>query len=112
MFALSKYSPRIKSRCIVNAFYLNSLLMATNNTNTTRLLARFFAGGILLSMVTVFLLHYFGTWEQGTERPDAETTASVIVTNKCAVLGDTHILRPGSSITANESNKELKLAGS
>jgi hypothetical protein len=86
--------------------------MSTKNTNTTRLLARFFAGGILLSMVTFYLLHFFGTWEWGTERPDAETTSSVIVANNCAVLGDTHILRPGTSLTTNESSKQLKLAGS
>ena len=86
--------------------------MATSNTNSTRLLARFFAGGMLLSMVAVYLLHYFGTWEQGTERPDPETTSSVIVMNKCAVLGDVHILRPGSSLTTNDNTKKLKLGAS
>ena len=85
--------------------------MATNNTNTTRLLARFLATGILLSMITVYLLHFFGTWESGNYRPDPETTSSVIVYNKCAVLGDTHILRPTTSPTEENTN-ELKFAGS
>lgn len=86
--------------------------MATNKTITTRLLIRFLAGGILLSMITVYLLHFFGTWEWGSERPDAETTSSVIVTNKCAVLGATHILRPSSSSTYKEGANEIKFAGS
>jgi len=86
--------------------------MATKNTVTPRLLVRFFAGGVLLSMIIVYLLHYLGTWEVGTERPDAETTSSVIVTNKCAVLGDTHVLRPGSSFGDSQNTTGLKLAGS
>ncbi|RYZ26916.1 MAG: hypothetical protein EOO10_14225 [Chitinophagaceae bacterium] len=86
--------------------------MATKNTMTPRLLLRFFAGGILLGMITVYLLHFLGTWEVGSERPDSETTSTVIVTNQCAVLGDTHILRPTSSLTTNKSVRELKFAGS
>lgn len=86
--------------------------MATKNTTTARLHVRFFAGGVLLSMIIVYLLHYLGTWEVGTERLDAETTGSVIVTNNCAMLGDTHLLRPGSSFGSNPNTSELKLAGS
>lgn len=86
--------------------------MTTANTTTPRLIARFFAAGILLSMITVYLLHFFGTWEVAVERPDPETTSSVIVTNKCAVLGHTHILRPSGSLTGKEITRELKFAGS
>gem|GEM_PF-2673503 len=100
--------PGLSTTSIELTFYQ----MLTKNTNTSRQFARFFAAGILLSMITVYLLHFFGSWESGVERRDVETTSSVIVTNKCAVLGDTHILRPSSSSSTTESNRELKFAGS
>jgi uncharacterized protein (DUF2062 family) len=87
--------------------------MATKNVYAPRQLARFIAAGILLSMISFYLLHFCGTWESGNYRPDAETTSSVLVYNKCAVLGDTHILRPATTSSSNnQSIDEVKFAGS
>ena len=87
--------------------------MTINKVSSTRSLVRMMTTGVLLSMVTMFFLHYFGSWEAHNFRPDPETTSSVVLYNKCAVLGHMHVLRPGGATSAATIIvDELKFSGS
>ena len=74
--------------------------MATKPESTARNLTRSLAMGVLLSMLFTYALHVFGKWDVEFFRPDAQTTSSVILYNKCVFFGATHVLRPNTGITA------------
>jgi uncharacterized protein (DUF2062 family) len=81
--------------------------------STSRSLVRSIAMGVLLSMIFFYGIHVFGTWEIENYRPNEETTYTVLLHNKCAVLGNTHTLRPNTDISAmNDSIDGTKLGGS
>ncbi len=87
--------------------------MKTKNESTSRNLTRSIAMGVLLSMLSFYGIHVFGTWEVENYRPDPETTSSVLLHNKCAVLGSEHTLRPNMDVSAMDSGiNGTKLAGS
>lgn len=79
----------------------------------TRRLARSIAVGVLLSMISFYLIHLFGKWDMENYRPDDQTTYTLLLHNTCAVLGDTHTLRPNTGpTTLSEGVNGTKLAGS
>ena len=81
--------------------------------STSRSLVRSIAMGVLLSMIFFYGIHVFGTWETENYRPNEDTTYTVLLHNKCAVLGNTHTLRPNTDISAmNNSIDGTKLGGS
>jgi hypothetical protein len=87
--------------------------MQTKTASTSQTLGRSIAMGILLSMLFFYSIHVFGTWQIENYRPDPETTSTVLLHNKCAILGDTHTLRPNTAIPAmNEGINGTKLGGS
>lgn len=104
------YSSKDANQFSPNSF--KQLTMPTSTTYAPRQVIRLLATGVLLSIVSFYLLHFFGTWNAGIDRPDAETTSSVLVYNKCAVLGDVHILRPAASSSNKEALDDIKAAGS
>ena len=74
--------------------------MATKPESTSRNLLRSLSMGVLLSMLLTYGLHVFGKWDIEFFRPDAQTSTSVILYNKCVFFGATHVLRPNTGITA------------
>lgn len=75
--------------------------------------ARSLAIGVLFSMAFFYCIHLLGKWKVEEYRPDPETTSSLLLINTCAILGDTHTLRPGSPVD-NTGNgiSGIKLAAS
>src|SRR5215207_8945288 len=86
--------------------------MTTKTATTSRTVIRSLATGVLLSMITTYLLHVFGEWKLENYRPDPDTTGSLILYNTCAVFGDEHILRPNNISTISDSIDGTKLTGS
>lgn len=87
--------------------------MKATTESTSRSLARSIAMGVLLSMLFFYAIHVFGTWESENYRPDPETTSTVLLHNKCAILGKTHTLRPNTDISTMGSGIDgTKLGGS
>ena len=87
--------------------------MTTKTESASRNLARSIAMGVLLSMLFFYGVHVLGTWEVENYRPDEETTSTVLLHNKCAVLGDTHTLRPNTDVSAmGDGIDGTKLGGS
>ena len=87
--------------------------MTTKTESASRTLARSIAMGVLLSMLFFYGVHVLGTWEVENYRPDEETTSTVLLHNKCAVLGDTHTLRPNTDVSAmGDGIDGTKLGGS
>jgi hypothetical protein len=81
--------------------------------STSRNLARSFGMGVLLSMLFFYAIHVFGSWQIENYRPNPETTSTVLLHNKCAILGDTHTLRPNTDVAAmSEGIDGTKLGGS
>ncbi|MGC4103448.1 hypothetical protein [Ferruginibacter sp.] len=77
------------------------------------LFARSLAIGVLISMLFFYSIHVFGSWGVQNDRPDPETTASVLLLNKCAIFGKLHTLRPNTEIgDLTEKFSGTKLAGS
>ena len=78
-----------------------------------RAIARSMAMGILLSLLFFYSIHVLGAWESENYRPDPDTTATVLLHNKCALLGHTHTLRPNTGIPVMDAGiNGTKLAGS
>ena len=87
--------------------------MTTKTESASRNLARSIAMGVLLSMLFFYGVHVLGTWEVENYRPDEDTTSTVLLHNKCAVLGDIHTLRPNTDVSAmGDGIDGTKLGGS
>jgi hypothetical protein len=87
--------------------------MKIKNESTARSITRSIGMGVLLSMLFFYGIHVFGTWQIENYRPDPETTSTVLLHNKCAVLGDTHTLRPNTDVSAmGDGIDGTKLGGS
>lgn len=87
--------------------------MTTKTESPTLLFIRSLALGVLLSMLLTYAAHVWGTWSVENYRPDADTTYTVLLHNKCAVFGDTHTLRPNTDVSAMGSGIDgTKLGGS
>jgi len=87
--------------------------MEIKSASDSRNLARSIAMGVLLSILVFYGIHVLGTWEIENSRPDPETTSTLLLHNKCAVLGKEHILSPNTGITAiSEGIDGTKLAAS
>jgi len=52
--------------------------------------------GVLVSLVLFYAIHLFGSWTSAFYQPDPETTGNQVLYNKCAILGKTHNLHPGT----------------
>ncbi|CAN5504168.1 hypothetical protein BH11BAC3_BH11BAC3_32360 [soil metagenome] len=75
--------------------------------------ARSLAMGVILSMVLFYSAHVFGTWTVEEYFPRPETTSTILLHNKCAVLGSIHTLRPNTDISGlGEGINGTKLSGS
>lgn len=80
-------------------------------TNNTQLFIRSAALGVLVSMLSFYLLYVLGKWSMQNQRPDPGTTASLVIYNTCAVLEHTHQLRPADKkATLTDGVDALKLA--
>ena len=87
--------------------------MTKKPASTSRSLARSIAMGVLLSMFFFYSIHVMGKWSIENYRPDPETTSTVLLHNECAVLGDTHTLRPNTDVSAmGDGIDGTKLTGS
>ena len=74
---------------------------------------RSLAAGVLLSMVFFYSIHVLGDWNAENYRPDPETTSTLLLHNKCAILGAEHTLRPNTGISGMGAGIDgSKLAGS
>lgn len=75
--------------------------------------ARSLALGVLLAMLFFYAIHVYGAWTIENYRPDPETTSTVLLHNKCAVLGSEHTLRPNTDVSGmGEGIDGTKLGGS
>lgn len=71
------------------------------------------AMGVILSMLLFYSVHVFGTWTIEEYFPRPETTSTILLHNKCAVLGNTHTLRPNTNIAGlGDGINGTKLSGS
>ena len=87
--------------------------MKSKIESTSRNLGRSIGMAVLLSMLFFYAIHVLGSWQIENYRPDPETTSSVLLHNKCAILGDTHTLRPNTDVSAmSDSIDGTKLAAS
>lgn len=87
--------------------------MAAKTESSTLRFIRSLALGVLLSMVLTYAAHVLGAWTIENYRPDADTTSTVLLHNKCAVFGDAHTLRPNTDVSAMGSGLDgTKLGGS
>lgn len=87
--------------------------MEIKTESASRNLARSLAMGVLLSMLFVYGVHVFGSWEIENYRPDPETTNTVLLHNKCLVFGQTHTLRPNTDVSGmGDGIDGTKLGGS
>jgi hypothetical protein len=87
--------------------------MKTKTESSSMIFVRSTAMGVLLSMFFFYAIHVLGEWQLENYRPDPETTSSVLLHNKCAILGNTHTLRPNTGISAiGDGIEEIKLTGS
>ena len=87
--------------------------MGIKNESTSRNITRSIGMGTLMSMLFFYCIHVFGTWQVENYRPDPETTSTVLLHNKCAILGVTHTLRPNTDVSGmGEGIDGTKLGGS
>ena len=87
--------------------------MTTKTESTPLRFARSLAMGVLLSMIFFYSIHVFGKWKVENYRPDPETTSTILLHNECAILGNTHTLRPNTDVSGmSDSIDGTKLAGS
>ncbi|MEO7309283.1 MAG: hypothetical protein ABIX01_02715 [Chitinophagaceae bacterium] len=74
---------------------------------------RSLAMGVVLSMLFFYSIHVFGNWTVEKYFPGPETTATVLLHNKCAIIGSTHTLRPNTVISGlDDGINSTKLRGS
>ncbi|MEO6229906.1 MAG: hypothetical protein ABJB11_12135 [Ferruginibacter sp.] len=75
--------------------------------------ARSLSMGVILSMILFYSAHVFGTWTVEEYFPRPETTSTILLHNKCAIIGSTHTLRPNTDISGlGEGINGTKLSGS
>ncbi|MFT3912387.1 MAG: hypothetical protein QM737_23370 [Ferruginibacter sp.] len=87
--------------------------MTDKNKNAIPGITRSIGMGTLISMFSFYFIHVFGEWKVENYRPDSETTSTVLLHNKCAVLGVSHTLRPNTDISGmGDGIDGTKLAGS
>lgn len=87
--------------------------MKTKPESTALRFARSLAMGVILSMVLFYSAHVFGTWTVEEYFPRPETTSTILLHNKCAILGSTHTLRPNTDVSGlGEGIDGTKLSGS
>ncbi|MEO6669417.1 MAG: hypothetical protein ABIN36_08075 [Ferruginibacter sp.] len=87
--------------------------MKSKSESTSLTLARSIAMGVLLTLLFFYGIHVFGEWQVEDYRPDPETTSTVLLHNKCAILGSTHTLRPNTNVSMMGSGIDgTKLGGS
>jgi hypothetical protein len=87
--------------------------MKIKTESTSLKFVRCLAMGVLLSMALFYGAHVFGTWSVENYRRDPETTSTILLHNKCAVLGKTHTLRPNTDVSGlGEEIDGTKLTGS
>lgn len=87
--------------------------MITKSGAASLQFVRALATGALSSIAVTYLLHVFGEWKFENYRPDPQTTTWPTFYNTCAVLNDTHILRPASALSSpGDGIDGTKLAGS
>ena len=85
--------------------------MKSESTATS--FVRSIAMGVLLSILSFYAIHVFGTWRVENYRPDPETTGSVQLHNKCAILEKDHMLRPNTDVsTMGDGIDGIKLGAS
>jgi len=69
--------------------------------------------GVILSMQLFYSIHVFGTWTVEKYFSGPETTSTILLHNKCAIIGSTHTLRPNTTITGlGDGIDGTKLSGS
>ena len=74
---------------------------------------RSLALGVILSMLIFYSAHVFGTWTVEEYFPRPETTSTILLHNKCVILGKTHTLRPNTDVSGlGEAIDGTKLSGS
>lgn len=87
--------------------------MKKNGESSALKFVRSIAMGVLISMLLFYGAHVFGSWTVENYRPDPETTSTILLHNKCAVIGSTHTLRPNTDISGlGEGIDGTKLSGS
>ena len=87
--------------------------MITKVESTSMRFTRSLALGVILSMLIFYSAHVFGTWTVEEYFPRPETTSTILLHNKCAILGKTHTLRPNSDVSGlGEAIDGTKLSGS
>ena len=81
--------------------------------STTLRFTRSLAIGVILSMLLFYSTHVFGTWTVEEYFPRPETTSTILLHNKCVILGKTHTLRPNTDVSGlGEAIDGTKLSGS
>ncbi len=74
---------------------------------------RALALGVIVSMLFFYAVHVLGTWTVEEHFPRPETTSTMLLHNKCAILGKTHTLRPNTDVSGLGAAIDwTKLAGS
>ena len=69
--------------------------------------------GVILILLLFYSVHVFGTWSVEEYFPRPETTSTILLHNKCAVLGSTHTLRPNTDILGlGDGIDGIELSGS
>jgi hypothetical protein len=87
--------------------------MARKPASASLKFIRSLAAGVLLSMIFFYSIHVLGDWSAENYRPDPETTSTLLLHNKCAILGAEHTLRPNTDISGMGAGIDgTKLAGS
>lgn len=87
--------------------------MDVKNESTSRNITRSIGMGTLMSMLFFYCIHVFGEWQLENYRPDPDTTSTVLLHNKCAILGATHTLRPNTDVSGmGDGIDGTKLSGS
>ena len=87
--------------------------MKTISESTSLTIARSIAMSVLLTLLFFYAIHVFGQWQVENYRPDADTTSTVLLHNKCAIFGSTHTLRPNTDVSKMGAGIDgTKLSGS
>ncbi|MEO5943782.1 MAG: hypothetical protein ABIP30_05180 [Ferruginibacter sp.] len=73
--------------------------MISKPESSTVRFTRSLAMGVILSMLLFYSAHVFGEWTVEKYFPRPETTGTILLHNKCAVMGSIHTLRPNTDIS-------------
>lgn len=60
--------------------------------------ARSLAMGVIISMLLFYSAHVFGEWTVEKYFATSESTGTIVLHNKCAVIGHKHTLRPNTNV--------------